>query len=263
MILGLLTYVKSQEGLDSKLDESQPKFEKHRHPASSNLDDLKKNQLKLVQENENTNQNSKDESSVQSLEDLLEQLRKDIAQFHQCLDQGQCEYEGNDPREEELVSSKNLSIAIDQFAKNVVKNQWKSSEISSLGRDLLKFDDGGIKEEALKLLLSQNPEHENVEAVVEGVLKYHDGNLVDQAIQELQRHLKGSEASLIHEGVKECLLTGSLLVKENLSGKMSQLMSPSSYVLYHELSNNPSLDRIVKRNLKSNLSEFEFNQNGG
>lgn len=198
-----------------------------------------------------------------SYDDFFQDLRDGFASYQRCQEEGNCSFEEGDSRSGDFQASKLLLQKLEGMNLQVNQNGWHSRNLSQLARELLTIDDGAIKEEALKLLLSQQPEPENVEAVADGIFKYHDSNLVEHAITEYEKHLYGDEANSVHATIRTCLLTGSLFVRESLSMNMGKFINSGSYDFYRELSKDPSIDSVVKRNLRSSLMEYQLNQSGG
>jgi hypothetical protein len=94
-------------------------------------------------------------------------------------------------------------------------------------------------------------------------LNYHDGNIVELAVTELKRYLNDENAIKIHWGLRDCLLTGSLLVREQLSTLLRPFINDGSVQFYRDLSQNPSLDREVRENLTSIIDEYLRQSSGG
>jgi hypothetical protein len=194
---------------------------------------------------------------------LLIGMKSGLSAYRHCYDEGGCASDESDPRAENFAMVKVLKQKLTLMNAQVNQWGWHSSELSQLARELITIDDGAIKEEALDLLLSQQPEPENVEAIAKGIFEYHDSNLVDQAVMEFQRHLYGEQAVLVHQSIRACLLIGSLLVRESVSANLGKFINPGSFQFYDDLSNDPAIDGPVRRNLKSTLVEYQLSQSGG
>ncbi len=194
---------------------------------------------------------------------LLKEVKDGLVSYQKCYDEGGCVSDDSDARAEDFTNTKLLQQKLVQFSAQVQQRGWQSSEVSLLARELLNVDDGAIKEQALDLLLSQQPEPQNVDAIAHGIFEYHDSNLVERAVAEFQRHLEGDQAVLVHQSIRSCLLTGSLFVRESVSAKLGEFVNSGSYQFYLDLSNDPAIEGTVRRNLRSTLLEYQLSQSDG
>lgn len=191
------------------------------------------------------------------------ELWNEFERIKRCQMDGNCKVEGLDSRGEDRAPWQEFLGKLQHFNLELRENRQHRPEVAKFAQELLGVDDGSVKEEALKLMLSQDSEAGNVEAVVQSVLGYHDGNLIEDALEELQRHLLTDRAPQIHASLGATLLSGSLLVREALSEKITPFINRDSYDYYRELSKHPLLTPPLRQNLLSQLREWELQQTGG
>lgn len=194
---------------------------------------------------------------------LVNEVKDELTKYEKCQIDQICPSTETDSRSYEMDAIKPLLEKIKNLNEFIVKDHLRSKELSDLAQLLLKSNDGAMKEEALKLMLSQDPQDTNVKAVSEGVLEYYDSNLVDLAVSELSRHLVGSTAQEVHTALRNCLVTGSLLVRQSMSAKLGPFINQGSYQFYQNLSNKKGLDFPVHQNIQSQIREWELKQSGG
>ncbi|MEY4616130.1 MAG: hypothetical protein RJB66_1090 [Pseudomonadota bacterium] len=202
--------------------------------------------------------------SIAIQEQVIIQLKSDLSSYRECLIDDQCRADQEpDPRSRQMTVARELAYKVDQRYIFIANKKMQSPKIAELAREILMEKEGYIKESALKLLLTQDAAAENIEAVSEGVLDFHDSNLLDLAIQELSRHLGGDGADRVHEKVRAALFSGSLLVRQGLSEKIQPFINEGSFDFYERAAQDPMLDTKVKSNLQSSLAEWRLQKAGG
>lgn len=193
----------------------------------------------------------------------VSELDKQIKDYHRCLGNDRCtEASDSDPRAQIFGARKILLEALMRWPKGPLTEQERGTLNRRL-KDLLEINDGAIKARALEILASQNPHDENVDLVLDHVMRYHDSNLLGLGLSELQRHLAGPQASKIHEVFGEILTNGSLLVRQALADKIGPFINQGSYRYYDSLSKSPRLDESIRRSLRSSVREWELRQSRG
>ena len=191
--------------------------------------------------------------------DLVAEIQREIGAYYACSNDDRClSAHDSDPREREFALVDPLIAKSQSLVAHLEKNPKESEELSQLARALLKITDGRLKAIALQLMLTQEVDPANVEAVGAYVLQYHDSNLIELGVRELSRHLQGREASEIQSFVVDVLKRGSLFVRRTLSEQILPLINEESYPHYEALLTEPSLDPQVRRHLKSSLEEWRM-----
>lgn len=206
----------------------------------------------------------KKNDSPTNQEQVIVQLKSDLSSYRECLSDDRCRADQEpDPRSRQMTVARELASKIDQRHMYIANKKMQSPKIAELAREILMEKEGYIKESALKLLLTQDAAAENIEAISEGVLDFHDSNLLDLAIQELSRHLGGDGADRVHEKVRATLFSGSLMVRQGLSEKIQPFINEGSFDFYERAAQDPMLDSKVKSNLQSSLAEWRLQKTGG
>lgn len=193
-------------------------------------------------------------------------MRKAIQHYLACQDSEDC-FDGTiDSRSHAFQNSARLEQELQKWIEQIQASQEQSAELAGVGRELLLMDDGAIKKKALELLATQEPSGQNIGPITEGVLGYHDSNLLPAMIPELNRSLEGASGNVsaaVHQSIADCLTRGSLLMRQELSSQMSSFINDRTYSYYKGLSERTDLDAVVRRNLTAHLREFERRQQGG
>lgn len=206
-------------------------------------------------------------SEVSGSPEFLEHLQKvkiSMDLYRQCLQGNTCSREeGSDPREGGFILSGQLAGQV-RGLKNF-KNElaFQAEGIRNLTIELLSIPDGAIKAAALELMQEIDTDENFATAILKGVLNYHDGNLIEDGIKVLERHLNSRAAHAIHESVGQTLKTGSFLVKQALSEQLIRFINEGSYPFYDGLSRDPHLDHKVRQNVESSLAEWRQRQDNG
>lgn len=205
------------------------------------------------------------EKNVENSKDTIATALNDhFSHFQECLKDEHCHVDQEiDPRSRELSIANELAAKLEKANLDLATSPVQSAEIGEIARRMLSVREGRVKEGALKLMLTQEVAAENIDAVSEGILDFHDSNLVDLAIEELKRHLDSDHAETVHHKIRQTLLTGSLLVRQRLSEKLSPFINEGSYDFYEKTLSEPSLDSQIKKNLQSSLQEWQMAKKGG
>lgn len=209
-----------------------------------------------------SSKDSKELDIEKKIDILLSEItqRKNLSE--ECESEDSCD-SLTSPSDEFYVKTKKLENEIAKLNLIVRSSNSTNPRLSETGRELLEYDDGAIKAQALSLLLSQPGEIENVDYVVKDILEYHDAKLVANAVAELQRYLTDQNAIKIHWGIRDCLLTGSLMVRDELSTLLQPFLNDGSIQFYRDLSQNPNLNKQIKENLISTIDEYQKQVSGG
>lgn len=211
---------------------------------------------------EDSIQSSTRQQKEKKLELLLAKIAESKNSNEECRPDESCE-DLSAPGDEYYFKTKRLEGDLAKLNQFVLASGSQSFRLSETGRELLDYEDGSIKEKALQLLISQPEDVDNIDSVVKGVLDYHDAKLIPLAVTELQRYLGDQNAFKVHWGVRDCLLTGSLMVKEELSTILRPFINDGSIQFYRDLSLSPSLDKRIKENLISTIEEYQKQTSGG
>lgn len=205
---------------------------------------------------------SRDLSS--SLRPKIQEVRFGIDEYYRCLHQQLCLAElDTDPRAKAFALSASLAKKIRILNDALAKNPEQSDEIVQLANELLSVSDGAIKEDALKMMLTQSPTSGNVDAINSHVLNYHDANLIELALQELVRHLHGGEAIKVHQYLQQTLETGSLLVRQAIAENIGAFLNQGSVGFYEKLVRDSRLSQKVREDLQSSIEEWRLSDSGG
>jgi hypothetical protein len=208
--------------------------------------------------------NQKAEHISPAISTSVSDLRDQIKESQYCLEQQNCDFNDSDPRNYEFSIYKKLEDKVMQFKDLMTQNNNpKSSDIQKLAQELMGMENGAIKELALDLMATQNPNEANIEIISKEVLSYHDSNLIEKGLNELRRYLGTSHEEGIQLAILQNLSSGSLFVREKLSEQISPFISKSYLTQYQDLIAQSPANSKVKKNLKSAVDEWTMKQQGG
>jgi hypothetical protein len=214
---------------------------------------------KEVREPATTSRRKTSESKSPEFQNVI----KAVDMYHQCRQSLNCSLEDTDSRAYDLALGADLRQKLQILNRRVAAMKLHGAELSELARALLNIPDGGVKAEALELMLSQPLQQEDLEVVGEAVFKDHDSHLLESGLRILARFLDQPEAPMVHAQIRECLLTGSLLVREVLAKNLKEFINHGSYQFYQKLSEDKRYDAPIRASLVSQLREWELEQSGG
>ena len=181
-------------------------------------------------------QKSKKKRSVQSTSPSKEinsnkyvDFQQNIMALLKCYEKETCNYPKNDPREYKLTVGQEIKKALKRPFKKVIRGEqidtkfWTKIAITSLS-----IPDGHVKEAALDLLSTQEPNPSAFEKIISEVIKYHDPLLIEQALAELQKYKEPKYQKRIYETLSQVLSTGSVLVKKEVAENIGPFLNKDS-----------------------------------
>jgi phenylalanyl-tRNA synthetase beta subunit len=141
--------------------------------------------------------------------------------------------------------------------EDTLNRNRRDKRLSEISREFLKISDGHVKEAALFLLSTQEPTPENLNAILESIMNYHDANLIALALMELEKYQGAQYQVQLYENFKSNLKTGSIFVKEALARGIDQFVTLDTRGDFEDLLNEMPLNSRVRQNLKSSLDRFD------
>jgi hypothetical protein len=145
----------------------------------------------------------------------------------------------------------------------VKQGEAKGIEISKIARDFLKNPDGHVQEAALDLLSTQPIYPENLEAILNQVVRASDPELIPQAMLELERYDNPQDQARIHEVFAETLQTGAPFVALVISEHLGDFITAQSYWFYGEILKKLDERTLIHQHLLSTLKEFVRKSSAG
>ena len=142
-------------------------------------------------------------------------------------------------------------------------NDTQSGELTSVARHFLSNPDGHVKEAALHLMASQEPDLKNLDTLLKEVIQYHDARLIPIALLELTRYLGQGQDQKIHQGLTQAMLQGAPFVSLEIAKGIAPFLSSGSLSTYEMALQHLGPTSRTKWHLKITLEEFEKRQSAG
>ena len=140
---------------------------------------------------------------------------------------------------------------------------YKLSSLSDTARHFLRNDDGHVKEGALRLLATQPPSPESLNAILNDIIGDTDAQLIEPALRELRKYPSPSDRALIEQRLAASLLTGSPFVAEAISENLGPFINNSSLATFQDAAAQASEGSRIRSNLRAQLADYEKRQSGG
>ncbi len=145
----------------------------------------------------------------------------------------------------------------------VKHGEARGIEISKIARDFLKNPDGHVQEAALDLISSQPTYPENLEAILNEVVRASDPELIPQAMLELERYDDPRDQARIHEVFAEALQTGPPFVAVVIAEHLGDFITAQSFWFYSEILKKIDQQTLIHQHLLSTLKEFARKSSAG
>ena len=157
----------------------------------------------------------------------------------------------NDPYQEEHLKSKELAKKLDEIYQNALRDPKDKEDISEIGRKYIQIDNSFVKKAALNLLSTQPASEANLQSIMTGIIDYHDGYLVDQALVEFEKYKNDSQSlDQIHQGFLKNLEFGSLFIRKRIANSLIKFKIGNYKEDYRQLLARknfpPSIRRLIE-----------------
>lgn len=179
-----------------------------------------------------------------------------LSGINNCYKKQNCNYSSRDPKEYSIEVGQDLRRELLNLLDRVETQELEGDAISEIGREYIQNQDGYVKEAALLLLSTQAPSRANLMSIVEHVLDYHNTDLVELALIELEKYELNDDKQYIYDAIKKNLMTGSIISRERISREIYSFISEDTYHVYLEVSKSLSRGSIVRKNLEAALEQY-------
>ncbi len=198
---------------------------------------------------------SQPENSVMGLGAELRELSK-------CYTQD-CGLEKTDARTSYFNLGQKIREKLLQIQAVVQVDQVAEPKISEMAREFIENSDGHVQEAAMDLMSTQAPSQENLEAILEHVIKGYDAELIHQALLELRRYPSVEDQEIIRQTLAQVLLTGAPFVAKAVAEKSELFISEQNLEFFEKLTRQIDPASLVAISLQSSLREFRRKSSAG
>lgn len=187
--------------------------------------------------------------------DFVLKIIDEIHSLNECYEKA-CEISGDEKTKYFSVGQK-LKIKLEELAEFSRGHDVRSVELSALAREFLINSDGHVQEAALDILATQDIDQDNLEAILNHIIRSSDAELIHQAMLELKRYTYSADQRHIQEVFAETLLIGPPFVAVAIAEYLGDFLSEQSFIFYEDLVQKFDQRSIIHQYIMSALEQFE------
>jgi hypothetical protein len=185
-----------------------------------------------------------------------------IDQLNKCYNE-ECPMEKVDPRTDYFTIGQKVKAELEALRSHVNANHLVDESVAKIARDALENDDGHVQEVALDIIATQNPSEENLDTILEKVVKGYDDKLIAQAMNELKRYTSEADQEKIRNVLSEEILHGTPFVAQAIAQKIGMFINAKTVAYYKGLADKVGPGTIVYNNLKASIDAFQRGSSEG
>ena len=179
-----------------------------------------------------------------------------LAQLDACAEGG-CDYPETDPHSYDFALNEDITKTLVQLTTFVQTEKIEHDEkVSEVARQHLESANGFVQEAALKLIATQEPRPENLDAIIEGILGGTDPDLIQAGLVELRRYPSPDDRKKIDGALASAMTTGAPFIAEQVSLQIKPFLSPENVGHYRGVADQLPSESIYRGNLEAALNAF-------
>ena len=200
-------------------------------------------------------------SNVKEIKKPLAPQFDNIYSDFQCYQKDDCDFPSEDPKAYHFAIGQKLKKTLMNIESSISENGVKEEKYQKLGQFFMAVPDGHVKEAALHILSSQEPSKDSFQAIIDGILNFHDPALIRHAMFELERYLGSSHEQKMIQEIAKVLLRGSPSVSKEISRYLVAFINSNSRDVFKEVLFQLHPRSIVYQRIQETLSEYEKREN--
>lgn len=190
---------------------------------------------------------------------LIQALRE----TKECYHSESCDFPQTDPKSYDLAVGQKLKDLLKSYRVSFAKDPRNQAQTESIAREYITSEDEFVQEVALEMMSELPPSEENLKLITESLHNTTDPLLVEQAMNEMKRHLGTEHEPLVHQYLKDLVGRGAVFSSEQAVRGMFAFINAKSFPAYAELARSLPASSSVGRDLKALLEEYQRQQTGG
>lgn len=233
------------------------------HSIQQNVDHPTKNEKSTAKPiaSSRTPQNSDDSERNDQVNSSASD--KSISELLDCYKSETCPFPNRDPREYKLSVGQAIKKKLKSAYGRLIKNEEQQTQYwLQMALKSLSVDDGHVKEAALEVISTQEPNNEAFDKILNDIINYHDPLLIAQAMAELQKYQGQSYQTKVYQSLSQAMQTGSLMVKKEIVQNLVPFMNPQSLPFFQSALDKMNPKSNVHTALYKLIKDFKAQQTG-
>ncbi len=192
----------------------------------------------------------------------LGEMESELQELNKCYTQD-CGNEKEDVRTEYFNLGQKIRQKLLQIQSLIEIDKVEEPQISKMAREFIENSDGHVQEAALDLMSTQEPSNENLQAILDHIIKGNDPELIHQALLELRRYPSVVDQETIRQTLAQVLLTGAPFVAQALAEKSELFINSQNIEFFEKLITQFDPQSLVSVSLQSSLKEYRRKSTAG
>ncbi len=192
----------------------------------------------------------------------LGEMASELQDLNKCYTHD-CGNEKADARTEYFNLGQKIRQKLLQIQSVVEVDKVEEPHISKMAREFIENSDGHVQEAALDLMSTQEPSAENLQAILDHIIKGSDPELIHQALLELRRYPSVVDQETIRQTLAQVLLTGAPFVAQALAEKSELFINSQNIEFFEKLITQFDPQSLISVSLQSSLKEYRRKSTAG
>lgn len=249
------TYVENSARLDTSPAAAETDGEPARGPARSPASTTTK--AKAAPQTPSNDTSSSSEPGGAAEEETFKGIVAALKKTEACYSNDKCNFPNTDPRSYDLAVGTEISRLVAKLRKQKQFGQGGDDDaVLSVATHFLMNPNGHVKSQALDLLADLPPSEAALRALLNGIFKDHDSELLPKALEELSRYNEPQYRQMIDTVFAEVLASGSHFVAMRLAESLLPFLNQGNIQFYQNLLVSLAATNPVRNNLAIQIQTF-------
>ncbi len=179
-----------------------------------------------------------------------------LAAINACYQSEDCDYPQTDPHSYHFAVGLHLRATLTAFTAWVQREKVGEEAVSQSAREFLASSDGFVQEAALKLMATQEPSPENLQAILDDVLGGYDAELIDLALVQLERYTSVADSDKISAALARAITTGAPFLAREVSVHIAPFLHARNSEFFAQVARDLPEGSIYRINLEASLKNL-------
>ncbi len=186
---------------------------------------------------------------------FIQEIKSNLVQHNRCYTED-CSTEEVHPRTAYHEAGQKIKAELIRLRDYVKQQNITDGEVSEIALEALENSDGHVQEVALGLLSTQPTAPENLEAILEKIVRGYDAELIAQALNELQRYNSAADEQRIRAVLAEEMLHGAPFVGQAIAKNISMFLNRDSVSFFESVIEKIVPGSIIYDSLRASIREY-------